>query len=289
MKDGINFCFSRQEGLSGARDSILAEFFLDQVVLKVKILPVKYKTIKNPIHFYGELVKTRAGAEYLRQSKHLEIFRRDILSQDTSLIQKRAALWAMGHIGANDFGIKLIIDYDLVQPIINLAENADYLSLRGTCIYIIGMLSNTNVGKQAIQKFAWIASRTKGISSVCLPKNPITLFTIKEYQYEGSITTDPHVKEAFEAINSNVTLTDDEKDVIKNICNLLNSVYESQAIAELRKKCETKPELFQSSRVFEHVSLMLEVYRFRPKGRKFIFNLFETLLFNDQLLPETYY
>lgn len=29
MKDGINFCFSRQEGVSGARDSILAEFFLD--------------------------------------------------------------------------------------------------------------------------------------------------------------------------------------------------------------------------------------------------------------------
>jgi len=29
MKDGINFCFVRQEGSSGARDNILAEFFLD--------------------------------------------------------------------------------------------------------------------------------------------------------------------------------------------------------------------------------------------------------------------
>lgn len=71
MKDGINFCFQRHEGLSGARDNILAEFFLEQVVLRVKILPVKYKTIKNPIHFYGELVKTKNGAEFLRNSKHL--------------------------------------------------------------------------------------------------------------------------------------------------------------------------------------------------------------------------
>ncbi len=90
-------------------------------------------------------------------------------------------------------------------------------------------------------------------------------------------------------MNQNIVLNDDEKDVIKNICNLLNSVYESQAIAELRKKCETKPDLFLSPKVFEHVCLMLEVYKFRPKGRKFIFNLFETLLFNDQLLPESYY
>jgi rapamycin-insensitive companion of mTOR len=284
MKDGINFCFSRQEGLSGARDNILAEFFLDQVVMRVKILPLKYKTIKNPIHFYGELVKTKAGAEYLRQSKHLEKFRQDILSTDTPLVAKRAALWALGHIGANELGIRLIIDADLIQPIINLAENADFLSLRGTCIYIIGMLSNTNNGKHAIQKYDWIASRTKGINSVCLPRDPRTLFTINEYKFEGSITTDPAVNAAFKCLNSQIPLNDEEKDIIKNICNLLNSVYEVQAISELRKKSETKPELFQNPKVFEHVLLLLEVYRFRPKGRKFIFNLFEGLLFNDGII-----
>lgn len=32
MKDGINFCFSRQEGTSGVANNILGEFFLDQVV-----------------------------------------------------------------------------------------------------------------------------------------------------------------------------------------------------------------------------------------------------------------
>ena len=80
MKDGINFCFSRQEGVSGIPNNILGEFFLDQVVQRIKILPVKYKTIKNPIHFYGELVKTRAGSDFLRQSNHLKLFRDDILS-----------------------------------------------------------------------------------------------------------------------------------------------------------------------------------------------------------------
>lgn len=250
---------------------------------------MKYKTVKNPIHFYGELVKTKLGYEYLRKSTHLEHFRTEILSPDSALISKRAALWALGHIGANENGIKLIIEADLVQPIIHLAESADFLSLRGTCIYIIGMLSNTSSGKHAIQKYDWIASRTKGINSVCLPRDPHTLFTINEYTFEGSITTDPKVNAAFHSLAEKVPLNDDEKEIIKNICNLLNSVYEVQAIAELRRKNETRPDLFSNPKVFEHVLLYLEVYKFRPKGRKFIFNLFEPLLFTDGLLKEKFY
>jgi hypothetical protein len=32
MKDGINFCFSRQEGNGSSQNNVLGEFFLDQVV-----------------------------------------------------------------------------------------------------------------------------------------------------------------------------------------------------------------------------------------------------------------
>ena len=78
-------------------------------------------------------------------------------------------------------------------------------------------------------------------------------------------------------------LNEEEQEVVKNISNLLNSVYEMQSISDLRKKIESKPEIFTSDKVFEHVSLLLQVYRFRPKARKFLFNLFETLLFNNDL------
>lgn len=44
----------------------MSQFYLDSVIYRVKILPEKHKTIKNPTHFYGELVKTKKGAEYLR-------------------------------------------------------------------------------------------------------------------------------------------------------------------------------------------------------------------------------
>jgi hypothetical protein len=150
------------------------------------------------------------------------------------------------------------------------------------------MLSNTVEGKKEILQYDWIASRTKSVTSVCLPKNPQTLFNINTYEYEGTITNEAKINAAFETLKREVKLNDEEQEVIKNISNLLNSVYEMQAISDLRKKIETKPDIF-AVKVFEHVSLLLQVYRFRPKARKFIFNLFETLLFNNELVKKVYF
>ena len=151
-------------------ESILADYYLDHIICKVKILPQKHKQIKNPVHFYGELVKTKKGTEYLRLSRHVPDFRTTLLSPTSTLIEKRAVLWALGHIGSHDYGIKLILENDLIQPIVNLAENAEFLSLRGTCIYVIGMFCNTKDGKREVRKHNWIASETRGMSTVCLPK-----------------------------------------------------------------------------------------------------------------------
>jgi rapamycin-insensitive companion of mTOR len=54
---------------------------------------------KIPPHIFGELAKTKKGIELLQLTKHLETFVKDIRSQETSIIQKRASLWALGHIG----------------------------------------------------------------------------------------------------------------------------------------------------------------------------------------------
>ena len=151
------------------------------------------------------------------------------------------------------------------------------------------MLSNTIEGKKEILQYDWIASRTKSVTSVCLPKNPQTLFNINAYDFEGTITDDERIDAAFKTLKAQIALTEEEQEVVKNISNLLNSVYELQAINDLRKKIETKQELFASSNVFEHVALLLQVYRFRPKARKFVFNLFETLLFNNMLAKEVYF
>ena len=49
------------------------------------------------------------------------------------------------------------------------------------------------------------------------------------------------------------------------------------------------PRMGTVGRRGEHVCLLLQVYRFRPKGRKFIFNLFENLVFSNQIEQQIYY
>ena len=83
------------------------------------------------MHLYGELVKTEEGARYLKSTKDIEYFKREMLSPETPLIRKRAAIWSIGHIGGSEFGFKLIQEADIVREVVNMAENAEILSLRG--------------------------------------------------------------------------------------------------------------------------------------------------------------
>ena len=75
---------------------------------------------------------------------------------------------------------------------------------------------------------------------------------------------------------------------MKLIGNLINGVTEMQALNDLRKLLEKQKQSFMNPIIFEHVVVLLSVYRFKPKARKFIFNMFEDLIFNDQLANEYY-
>ena len=88
------------------------------------------------------------------------------------------------------------------------------------------MLSNTNMGRSQIQKHGWICSKTKGITAVCLPREPRTIFAVARYEYEGNVSSDDNISFAFNQLKKLIPLNAEEEDIMKNISNLLNSVYE---------------------------------------------------------------
>lgn len=140
IKNGIHFVYTKQangttQNLTAEQEEMHKKIFLDQIVLKVQILPQKFKIIKTPIHLYGELVKTQEGVNYLRQTQDYEYFKNEIFSSDSTLNQKRAALWAIGHIASSDYGIKLLLEDEFVKDIIKLANSSDILSLRGYSLH----------------------------------------------------------------------------------------------------------------------------------------------------------
>jgi hypothetical protein len=42
-------------------------------------------------------------------------------------------------------------------------------------------------------------------------------------------------------------------------------------------------------KIFEHVLILLSIYRIKPKARKFIFNMFEDLIFSDKMMIDNPY
>lgn len=62
-------------------------------------------------------------------------------------MEKRTALWAIGNIGRTERGVELLKEHKLFKTLVNLAEKSDYLSLRGTCYYVLNFLCSTKKGR----------------------------------------------------------------------------------------------------------------------------------------------
>ena len=177
-KNGISFIFNI------THSDLLV---LETVVYKIDILPryLSEKTI--PTHLFGEIAKTQEGIEMLKAKDHLYQFIKDIRNPECPILQKRASLWAIGHIGSSQNGLHLIKNQGIVPEIVHLAETSDCLSLRGTCTYVLGLFSKTIEGKKVLSKYKWMSLPQLG-SIICLPRNSSKFFHIEPYQYKGDFT-----------------------------------------------------------------------------------------------------
>lgn len=71
------------------------------------------------------------------------------------------------------------------------------------------------------------------------------------------------------------------------LANLINGVTEPKALDDIKNLLQKSKQTFMNPKIFEHVLILLSVYRFKPKARKFIFNMFEDLIFSDKMLYDS--
>ncbi|WFD29183.1 hypothetical protein MSPP1_000188 [Malassezia sp. CBS 17886] len=100
-----------------------------------------------PPHFYGQLAKTADGAA-MPDIDRAEVTRR------------KAALWALGHIGASPFGFALLDEQLVVPQIAELAATAPILSIRATCFYAMGLLASAPAAAAVFPAHGWAAAQT---------------------------------------------------------------------------------------------------------------------------------
>ncbi|KRX02551.1 Armadillo-type fold [Pseudocohnilembus persalinus] len=158
------------------------QIWLSEIRIHLKMGENKTNMQKIPPHIFGELVKTKQGIQLLQKKQYLQKFITDLRSQEVPILEKRSSLWAIGHIGQNKKGIKLLIDQDVVKDIVKMAEQQQHLSLRGTCLYVINMICNTNEGRMELEKFNWYSHWNSNLYWICIPQQSNQFFQIKTTQ-----------------------------------------------------------------------------------------------------------
>ncbi|XP_042564192.1 rapamycin-insensitive companion of mTOR [Clupea harengus] len=116
-----------------------------------------------PVHLYGQLVHDKTGCHLLEAQNVVPdlsyIVRSPVLEKWEGIKQLKAALWALGNIGSSNWGLNLLQEEAVIPDIIALAQHCEVLSIRGTCLYVLGLISKTKQGCDVLKQQGWDAVR----------------------------------------------------------------------------------------------------------------------------------
>lgn len=71
-----------------------------------------------------------------------------------SIASVKSSLWAIGHIGSSDSGFSLLPSH-AVSSIVELSNSCPTLSIRGTCFYVLGLISKCYEGRKLLSSLSW--------------------------------------------------------------------------------------------------------------------------------------
>ncbi|KAM9306697.1 rapamycin-insensitive companion of mTOR-like [Pholidichthys leucotaenia] len=124
---------------------------------------VQRPNVYLPVHMYGQLVHDKSGCDHLDAQNVVPdlsyTVRAPSLDNWDGIKQLKAALWALGNIGSSNWGLNLLQEEQVIPDIVDLAYHCEVLSVRGTCLYVLGLISKTRQGCSALKQHGWDAVR----------------------------------------------------------------------------------------------------------------------------------
>ncbi|CCO31383.1 Protein ste16 [Rhizoctonia solani AG-1 IB] len=241
-----------------------------------EILPVFEGTV--PPHFYGEMAKTTLGCKVLEEKGHFPEFahfirQHGLESEDFEIINKlKSVLWAVGNIGATTGGLPFLEEEDIIRDIVDIASKSEVLSVRGTCFFVLGLISSTPQGAEVLDEYEWEATVTPlGFTTgLCLPMD------IEKFLYINP--WEPYSDDSRRALKPPSDPM--EREILKAVNNLSNTVIQNQA-SRILSRYKHRPHgrrAFQSIPLFHRALHLLGTQRFRLPVRRYVLDLFDIKL-----------
>jgi len=161
-----------------------------------------------PPHFYRELTRTAEGCMLLKESGHFLEFVSTIRNfwaekDDQEIVLKvKGCLWAVGNIGSMELGAYFLEHTDVILWIVKMAESSEVMTLRGTAVFVLGLISRSLHGLELLNEFGWDSKTTiMGQSlGLCIPGNIHTFFSVCCGRFLQLLPpSDPFLDESMEA------------------------------------------------------------------------------------------
>ncbi|GMF41924.1 unnamed protein product [Phytophthora fragariaefolia] len=274
---------------SNTSNGSVKRLLLKSVEFTLQLLPLRPRTVPLPVHLYGELAKTSAGCQILHSSGHLPEFLACLRDAASVPLEKRAALWALGHVSATPRGYDLLNHYaqDFVEMIVKLATDSPLVSIRGTCFFVLGLLARSPAGRRHLARLGWDAPRDASRTSIAVPQNCTSLFM---WPPSGSSTPCPLTQTPRSSPLQRLLMRRRDKmpsewrEVLRYVADLSNHITQKEAHASLNKMRSSKPELFEEPVLLMYVHALLEKYSYRLALRQFVLNAFDRATLTDEVL-----
>ncbi|KAJ7044185.1 Rapamycin-insensitive companion of mTOR, N-term-domain-containing protein [Mycena alexandri] len=228
-----------------------------------------------PPHFYGEMAKTDLGCQILQEKGHFaefaEFIRRHSNESDDSevILKLKSILWAVGNIGATEGGLPFLEEEEIIPTVLDIAQNSLIPSVRGTCFFVLGLISSTSQGAEILDDYRWEATLSPlGLpTGLCIPVDLDMFISIPPWTQQSADKSESRLIPP---------TSQTELDVITAIHNLANTVIAnaaSRSLARMKARPEFK-SIFASPVMFFRALHTVSTQRYRLPVRRYIVDLF---------------
>ncbi|KAI9723131.1 MAG: hypothetical protein M1828_004379 [Chrysothrix sp. TS-e1954] len=261
-----------------------------------------------PLHFYRELTRTDEGCRLLMNKGHFAEFAAAIRnwgledSEPETVLKVKAAMWAVGNIASMEYGSPFLEDSDVVDLLIGIAEDSDIMSMKGTAVFVLGLISKSVHGQEILAEHGWdVTMDDMGESlGICLPldlsklfkvstHDPLQARTLLNAEQVKPTTADMHAGQT-SAIAENQVVTDQDATnarILALIKDLGNTVLTKTRAGELHNIKAKKPPGFQSPALFKKVMAVLDQHHFRLPALRFVIDLFDKDVLRRTVLEDS--
>ncbi|KAL8929396.1 MAG: hypothetical protein Q9172_000447 [Xanthocarpia lactea] len=246
-----------------------------------------------PPHFYRELTRTKEGCDLLHDSGHFDKFATTIRDTWTehedqeAMVKLKGCLWAVGNIGSMELGASFLDDSDVVKWIVQIAEQSEVATIRGTAFFVLGLISRSLHGMEIITEHGWLTATDYYGRSIgyCLPPSLGVFFSlnIQPKPADGGAS-----RSRVEGIPPRPIADKDpvHARILESVASTGNTVLTKKAAGELNALKTRHLEAFSSVELYRKVRDMLGRYRFHLPVRRFVLDLFNRSVIREVVLDE---